>query len=213
MKIKICDLSKNIKGNMVLENVSMELESGHIYGLQGKNGSGKTMLMRAICGLIYPSSGVIDIDGKILGKDISFPPSIGVLIENPSFLGNYTAFENLRLLAAVKGEIGDTEIKEAITDVGLNPQDHRKYKKFSLGMKQRLGIACAIMEHPDIIVLDEPFNALDDAGVELIRNLIINLKNEGALVILACHDRNELENLSDEIFVMAEGRMVVKAEK
>lgn len=213
MKIKICDLSKNIKGNMVLENVSMELESGHVYGLQGKNGSGKTMLMRAICGLIYPSSGAINIDGKILGKDISFPPSIGVLIENPSFLGNYTAFENLRLLAAVKGEIGDTEIKQAITDVGLDPQDHRKYKKFSLGMKQRLGIACAVMEHPDIIVLDEPFNALDDAGVELIRNLILNLKNEGALIILACHDRNELENLSDEIFVMAEGRMVVNAEK
>lgn len=213
MKIKICDLSKNIKGNMVLENVSMELESGHAYGLQGKNGSGKTMLMRAICGLIYPSSGVIDIDGKILGKDISFPPSIGVLIENPSFLGNYTAFENLRLLAAVKGEIGDAEIKKAIMDVGLDPQDHRKYKKFSLGMKQRLGIACAVMEHPDIIVLDEPFNALDDAGVELIRNLILNLKNEGALIILACHDRNELENLSDEIFVMTEGRMVVNAEK
>lgn len=213
MKIKICDLSKNIKGNMVLENVSMELESGHAYGLQGRNGSGKTMLMRAICGLIYPSSGVIDIDGKILGKDISFPPSIGVLIENPSFLGNYTAFENLRLLAAVKGEIGDAEIKKAIMDVGLDPQDHRKYKKFSLGMKQRLGIACAVMEHPDIIVLDEPFNALDDAGVELIRNLILNLKNEGALIILACHDRNELENLSDEIFVMTEGRMVVNAEK
>lgn len=213
MKIKICDLSKNIKGNMVLKNISMELESGHIYGLQGKNGSGKTMLMRAICGLIYPSSGGVDIDGKILGKDISFPPSIGVLIENPSFLGNYTAFENLRLLAAIKGKIGDTEIKKAIMDVGLNPQDHRKYKKFSLGMKQRMGIACAVMEHPDIIVLDEPFNALDDAGVELIRNLILNLKNEGALIILACHDRNELENLSDEIFVMAEGRMVVKAEK
>lgn len=210
MKIKISELSKSIKGNKVLDNISMELESGNIYGLQGKNGSGKTMLMRAICGLVYPGSGEINIDGKILGKDISFPQSVGVLIENPSFLSNYTAFENLKLLAAIKGKIKDDEIKKAIMDVGLNPQDRKKYKKFSLGMKQRLGIACAIMEHPDLIILDEPFNALDQTGIELIRNLIVKFKHEGALVILACHDRDELENLSDEIFVMAEGRMVEK---
>lgn len=160
MKIKISGLSKSIKGNKVLDNISMELESGNIYGLQGKNGSGKTMLMRVICGLVYPERGEINIDGKILGKDISFPQSVGVLIENPSFLSNYTAFENLKLLAAIKGEIKDDEIKKAIMDVGLNPQDRKKYKKFSLGMKQRLGIACAIMEHPDLIILDEPFNAL-----------------------------------------------------
>lgn len=210
MKVKISGLSKSIKGNKVLDNISMELQSGHIYGLQGKNGSGKTMLMRVICGLVYPENGEINIDGKILGKDISFPQSVGVLIENPSFLSNYTAFENLKLLAAIKGKIKDDEIKKAIMDVGLDPQDSKKYKKFSLGMKQRLGIACAIMEHPDLIILDEPFNALDQSGIELIRNLIVKLKHEGALVILACHDRDELENLSDEIFVMAEGRMIEK---
>lgn len=210
MKMKISGLSKSIKGNKVLDNISMELESGKIYGLQGKNGSGKTMLMRVICGLVYPERGEINIDGKILGKDISFPQSVGVLIENPSFLSNYTAFENLKLLAAIKGKIKDDEIKKAITDVGLDPQERKKYKKFSLGMKQRLGIACAIMEHPDLLILDEPFNALDQTGIELIRNLILKLKQEGALIILACHDREELENLSDEIFVMTEGRLAEK---
>lgn len=210
MKMKISGLSKSIKGNKVLDNISMELESGKIYGLQGKNGSGKTMLMRVICGLVYPERGEINIDGKILGKDISFPQSVGVLIENPSFLSNYTAFENLKLLAAIKGKIKDDEIKKAIIDVGLDPQERKKYKKFSLGMKQRLGIACAIMEHPDLLILDEPFNALDQTGIELIRNLILKLKQEGALIILACHDREELENLSDEIFVMTEGRIAEK---
>ena len=131
MKIKISGLSKSIKGNKVLDNISMELESGNIYGLQGKNGSGKTMLMRAICGLIFPNSGKINIDGKILGKDISFPESVGVLIENPSFLSNFTAFENLKLLAAIKGKINDDEIKQSLIEVGLNPEDNKKYKKFS----------------------------------------------------------------------------------
>ena len=213
MKIKISDLSKSIKGNKVLDNISMELESGNIYGLQGKNGSGKTMLMRAICGLIFPNSGKINIDGKILGKDISFPESVGVLIENPSFLSNFTAFENLKLLAAIKGKINDDEIKQSLIEVGLNPEDNKKYKKFSLGMKQRLGIACAIMEHPDLVILDEPFNALDQMGVELIKDTILKLKYEGALVILACHDREELEMLSDEIFVLTEGRVVEKSKK
>lgn len=210
MKVKIRNLSKYLKGYKVLDAVTMEMQSGHIYGLQGKNGSGKTMLMRAICGLIHPSTGEIEIDGDILGKNISFPKSIGVLIENPSFLANYTAFENLKLIASIQGIITDEEIRDAVKKVGLDPTDKRKYKKFSLGMKQRLGIACAIMEHPQMIILDEPFNALDSSGVTLIRDLIIQLKNEGALIILACHDREELQNLSDEIFVMDAGRMVEK---
>lgn len=207
MKIKIKNMSKVIKGVTVLENISMELESGYIYGLQGKNGSGKTMLMRAICGLIYPSAGEIEIDGEVIGKHCSFPKSIGALIENPSFLSNYTAFENLRLLASIRNLISEQDIKNAIRSVGLDEKDKRKYRKFSLGMKQRLGIACAIMEHPSIIVLDEPFNALDDSGVEMIRNLIIRLKKEGALIILASHEREELERLSDRIFVIAEGKV------
>lgn len=210
MKIKIEHLSKTIKGNKVLDDICMEMESGNIYGLQGKNGSGKTMLMRAICGLIRPSSGVIEIDGEILGDNISFPKRVGALIESPAFLGNYSSFENLKLLAAVKGTISNDEIREAITNVGLDPDNKKKYKKYSLGMKQRLGIACAIMEKPELLILDEPFNALDASGIEQIRELIVELKNRGALIILACHDKEELESLSDEIIVMCDGRTVEK---
>lgn len=208
MRVKIKDVSKSIKGNLVLDSISIDMEAGKIYGLQGKNGSGKTMLMRAICGFIHPTTGEVEINGEILGKQISFPPSIGVLIEHPAFLANYTAFDNLKLLATIQGIISDSDIKEALQKVGLDPNDKRKYKKFSLGMKQRLGIACAIMEHPQIVVLDEPFNALDVSGIELIRNLILALKKEGTLIILACHDLEELKNLSDEIFVMNDGKVV-----
>lgn len=206
MEIKINDVSKIIKGNTVLDHITMEMKSGNIYGLQGINGSGKTMLMRAICGLINPSSGTIEIDGVVLGKEFSFPENIGVMLENPSFLSGYTGYENLKLLTAIKNVIGPKEIRMALTAVGLDPDDKRKYKKFSLGMKQRLGIACAIMEDPELIILDEPFNALDDAGVGLVKKIIINLKKKGKLVILSCHDKKELETLSDKIFHLRAGK-------
>lgn len=206
MEIKINDVSKVIKGNTVLNHITMEMKSGNIYGLWGINGSGKTMLMRAICGLIKPSSGTIEIDGVVLGKEFSFPENIGVMLENPSFLSGYTGYENLKLLTAIKDVIGPKEIRMALTAVGLDPDDKRKYKKFSLGMKQRLGIACAIMEDPELIILDEPFNALDDAGVSLVKKIIINLKKKGKLIILSCHDKEELETLSDKIFRLRDGK-------
>lgn len=206
MEIKINDVSKVIKGNTVLDHITMEMKSGNIYGLWGINGSGKTMLMRAICGLIKPSSGTIEIDGVVLGKEFSFPENIGVMLENPSFLSGYTGYENLKLLTAIKDVIGPKEIRMALTAVGLDPDDKRKYKKFSLGMKQRLGIACAIMEDPELIILDEPFNALDDAGVSLVKKIIINLKKKGKLIILSCHDKEELETLSDKIFRLRDGK-------
>ncbi len=208
MKIKITHLSKNIKKAVILDDVNMELESGRIYGLKGKNGSGKTMLMRAICGLITPTNGTVEIDGKILGKDISFPESIGVLIENPSFISNYTGMKNLQVLASIQKRIGDEEIRNTLELVGLDPNDKRTFKKYSLGMKQRLGIAEAIMERPDIVILDEPINALDEAGAAMIREILHNLRNEGKLIILACHDTEELNFLADEIYEIAEGKIV-----
>lgn len=208
MKLKIRNLSKEIKGNLVLDHISLEMESGHIYGLQGKNGCGKTMLMRAICGLILCREGQIEINGKIMGKDITFPDSVGALIENPSFLPNCSGMDNLELLAAIRKKVSKEEIRSALEMVGLNPNDPKKYRKYSLGMKQRLGIACAVMEKPELVILDEPFNALDSSGVERIREMIFRLREEGTLVILACHDREELENLSDRIFVMNGGRIV-----
>lgn len=208
MKIKITHLSKQIKKAVILDDVNMELESGRIYGLKGKNGSGKTMLMRAICGLITPTNGTVEIDGKILGKDISFPESIGVLIENPSFISNYTGMKNLQVLASIQKRIGDEEIRNTLELVGLDPDDKRTFKKYSLGMKQRLGIAEAIMERPDIVILDEPINALDEAGAAMIREILHNLRNEGKLIILACHDTEELNFLADEIYEIAEGKIV-----
>lgn len=210
MRIEINNLTKKIHGMTVLEDITVSFEPGKIYGLSGKNGSGKTMLMRSISGLIKPSSGEILIDGRILGKDFSFPPSIGVLIENPSFISKYTGFKNLKLLASVQNKINDEDINTILKNVGLNPNDKRVYRKYSLGMKQRLGIACALMEKPDIILLDEPINALDETGVKLVQDLLKIEKSRGAIIIISCHDKEELEFLSDEVLMMAEGKIVEK---
>ncbi len=207
MYIELKDVTKTIKGATVLEDVSLRLESGKVCGLQGKNGCGKTMLMRCMCGLIHPTKGSVSINGEILGKDLSFPRSVGVLIENPAFIDAYTGFHNLKLLASIQGRINDEQIRESIRKVGLDPDDKRKYRKYSLGMKQRLGIAAAIMEEPEIVILDEPINALDEKGVQLVRGILRELKEKGALIVIACHDKEEMEALSDEIYTMEEGRI------
>ncbi|MEE0036010.1 MAG: ATP-binding cassette domain-containing protein [Coprococcus sp.] len=205
--IKIENVSKKIKSNMILKNIDMELTSGHIYGFRGKNGCGKTMLMRCICGLIIPTEGKIVINGKELHKDIKIPESIGALIENPAFLPQYTGFKNLKMLASLKGKISDEEVKLAIKRAGLDPDDKRTYKKYSLGMKQKLGIANAIMGEPDIIVLDEPINALDEISVENVKKVFLELKEKGKLIIAACHDREELEYLCDIIYELKDGEI------
>ncbi|MCI6164537.1 MAG: ATP-binding cassette domain-containing protein [Lachnospira sp.] len=210
MYIKIENVNKSIKKAEILKDINLSFEGGKVYGLKGKNGSGKTMLMRAICGLITPDSGTIDINGKILGKDISFPESIGVLIENPAFISNYTGFKNLKVLSSIQGKIGDEDIRMALEEIGLDPDDKRTFKKYSLGMKQKLGIAAAIMEKPDIVILDEPINALDEASVENVRSILAKQKERGAIIIIACHDKGELEELSDEIIEISDGKIVNK---
>lgn len=206
--VRLEDYCKSFKSAEVLKNINLTLESGKVIGLKGKNGSGKTMLMRAISGLILPTSGKVYINDKELGRHISFPPSIGILIENPSFISNYTGFRNLKILASIQNRISDDEIRDAIRKVGLDPDDKRTFKKYSLGMKQRLGIAAAIMERPDIVILDEPINALDEAGAGLIKGLLDELKaNNGSLIIIACHDTEELNYLSDEIYEIYDGEI------
>ncbi len=207
MRIEIRDVTKTIKSALILDRVTLTLESGRIYGLQGPNGSGKTMLMRLVAGLIRPTKGEVLIDGRRLGRDMDFPPSLGLLIENPAFLPEYTGKRNLELLAGLQNRIGDGEIRTAMTDAGLDPDDRRKYRKYSLGMKQRLGIAAAVMEKPELLLLDEPTNALDEGGVEEICRLIRRERDRGALVIAACHDRELLEGLADELYTVAEGRV------
>ena len=208
MNIKISHVSKTIKNNPVIKDISMELQSGAVYGFKGINGSGKTMLMRLISGLIRPSQGEISMNGKILGKDISFPNSIGVFLENPAFLDAYSGFNNLKLLASIKSVASDDDIRNTLLRVGLDPNSDKKYKKYSLGMKQRLGIAAAIMEKPEIVILDEPTNSLDEDGVDLVKHIVRNEKERGALVVVSCHDEEILKGMSDEVFLLEQGRLI-----
>ncbi len=206
MKIDIDHFTKKLHGRTVLDDVNIHFDSegkGLIVGLQGINGSGKTMLIRALCGLIYATQGTLSVDGQILGKDISFPPSVGALIENPAFLNEYTGRRNLELLSSIRGRLPQGHIDEALNAVGLNPNDHRAYRKYSLGMKQRL--AAAILEKPQLLLLDEPFNALDQDGVEQVAHVIQEQRALGKMVFLACHDANELYNLSDIVITMKNG--------
>lgn len=205
MDIQVNNVSKTFGATTIINNVSLHLTSGHIYGFQGINGCGKTMLMRLIAGLMYPTKGEVVVDGHVLHGQNSFPSNMGLLIENPAFLGGYTGLDNLKMLAGIKGKIGDTEIWDTLVRVGLDPSDKKKYKKYSLGMKQRLGIACAIMEKPELLILDEPFISLDETGVQTVFDIIQQEKARGALVIMACHEYETLASLSDEIFRITAG--------
>lgn len=206
--LEVTNLSKKIKDHLVLDNINIKLSRGKIYGFKGKNGSGKTMLFRTICGLLRPTQGIVYIDKKKLGEDISFPNSVGVLIEYPSFLPGYSGLKNLKMIAEIKRVINEQQIKDMLVKVGLNPNDKRKYKKYSLGMKQRLGIAQALMEDPDLVILDEPTNAMDSEGIAIVKELLINLKEKKKTILIASHENEHLEFLCDEIFIIDNGKIV-----
>lgn len=206
-RIVVENLVKTIKDALILDHINLVMESGKIYGLRGKNGCGKTMLMRAICGLILPTEGKVLIDNKELHREIQVPPSIGVLIENPSFLPQYTGYRNLKMLGNLSDGISKDDIRNSMERVGLDPEDKRVYRKYSLGMKQKLGIANAIMGEPDVIILDEPINALDEESTGRIKTVLKELAEKGKLILVACHDREELEFLSDVIYEMKDGRI------
>jgi len=206
--INIKNYNKTIKKRPILIDINLDIEKGNIYGFLGRNGCGKTMLFRAICGLIKPSSGEVLIENKILNKDISFPQSLGVLIESPGFWSSYTGFENLKTLSLIKNTISNYEIEQTMSRVGLSPKDSRTYKKYSLGMKQRLGIAQAIMESPELIILDEPTNSLDEQSVELVRNILLEEKKRGATILIASHNKEDIEVLADYQFIMDNGKII-----
>ena len=191
--VEIKNYCKSIKSRPILNNVSYNFEYGKIYGIYGHNGSGKTMLLRAIAGLLVPDSGSVVIDGKVLHKDMSFPPSIGIVIENMNLLPQYNAFDNLKILGKIKKTATDEDITTALERVGL--KSDLKVKKFSLGMKQRLNIAQAVFEKQKIILLDEPTNALDNDGVQLIYKLLKEEKERGALVVITTHHKEDLEEV------------------
>ncbi|KFD41710.1 multidrug ABC transporter ATP-binding protein [Peptococcaceae bacterium SCADC1_2_3] len=205
--IRLVNLNKVIKKHPILKDINLSLGKGKIYGFFGRNGSGKTMLFRAISGLIKPTSGEVYVFGKKLGEDISFPESLGIIIESVGFWPQFTGFENLKILASIKSKISDEQITEAIKKVGLDPEDKRLYSKYSLGMKQRLGIAQAIMEEPELIILDEPTSSLDEEGVQLVRRILIEEKKRGATILIASHNKEDIDFLSDEKFKMDNGRL------
>ena len=207
MKLEVDSLTKKLGANEVLHDISLSVSSGMVLGLSGVNGSGKTMLMRAMLGLIRPTSGCVRIDGKVLGLDLPVPPSVGFLLESPACLDWRTGYDNLRLIAEIKGSVGAQDIRSVLYRVGLDPDDKRRFRKYSLGMKQRLGIAAAVMEHPDLVILDEPTNALDSSGVMMVQEVIASERQRGAAVVMACHDDRILKLLADEVYFLAEGHI------
>lgn len=207
--IEIRDIGKVYGEQTVLNHVSLNIEKGKIYGIIGRNGSGKTVLFKCICGFVVPDNGYIKVEGKQVGKDVDMPDKVGAIIENPGFLPSYNAFKNLKFLAMLKKRITDKEIREAIVRVGLDPDSKKWVGKYSLGMRQRLGIAQAIMENPDILILDEPMNGLDKQGVEDIRELLLSLKEEGKTILIASHNPLDIQILCDCVYEMDAG--VLKA--
>ncbi len=206
MEVKLNHISKKLKSTVILDQINLEFRSGVIYGIHGRNGSGKTMLLRMIAGLIHLSEGEVVIDGKVLHKDIDFPQSVGVMIETPDFWKNYTGKKVLLTLASIKKVIGIKEIEEVLVRVGLDPKDRRSIRKYSLGMRQRLGIAQAIMEHPDLLLLDEPTNALDKSGVFMAEKIFREEAERGAIVIIASHNMQDLE-MCDCLIEMDAGKI------
>lgn len=199
--VKVENVTKYFKQEKVLDDVNMNLETGHIYGIVGKNGAGKTVLFKIIAGFIKPSSGKVTVAGKIIGVDRDFPDSLGLIIETPGFLSQYNAYQNLLYLANINNKISKEDIKESIRMVGLDPDSNKKVGKFSLGMRQRLGIAQAIMENPNLIILDEPMNGLDKKGIEDVKELLLKLKGDGKTILMASHYAEDME-ICDEVFQM-----------
>ena len=208
MSIVFDGVTKVIGHNTLIDHINCTMQTGSITGLKGINGSGKTMMMRLIAGLIYPTEGRVVVEGKVVGKEIGFPPSLGLMLENPAFLDAYSGYENLKLLAGINHRISDSSIRKALSRVGLLENKDKKYRKYSLGMKQRLGIAAAIMEEPALLLLDEPTNSLDESGVELVMQIAREERDRGATVVLSCHDTAILEGLADEIISLERGRIV-----
>ncbi len=205
--ITVNNVSLKIKKDVILQNINAEFEDGKIHGIIGRNGSGKTMLMKCICGFIKPTEGEITVAGKRIGIDCDFPESVGVIIETPEFIPYYTGFKNLKLLADIRHKITDDDIRRSIELVGLDPKLKKSVKKYSLGMRQRLGLAQAIMENPDLLILDEPMNGLDKDGVGEMRKYLLDLKEQGKTILIASHSAEDIDVLCDTVVEMDKGRM------
>ena len=203
--IHVEHVTKQFKDEFVLNDVSLYVNEGEIIGIVGKNGSGKTMLFKCICGFVRPTSGSITVKGKRIGADVDFAQDVGIIIETPGFLPYYSGFTNLRLLADIKRKVTDADIESVMKLVGLNPGDKKAVYKYSLGMRQRLGLAQALMERPSILILDEPMNGLDQDGIEEMRLLLKKMSQEGITILIASHNKEDISLLCDRVFRMDKG--------
>ncbi len=211
--VTICHVTKRFGEDLVLKEVNLELEAGKVYGIVGNNGSGKTVLMKCICGFLPVTTGQITVFGKEIGKDIDFPENLGIIIETPGFLTNLTGLKNLEILADLQKKISKSEIRDVMRKVGLDPDMKKQVGKYSLGMRQRLGIAQAIMENPQFLILDEPFNGLDKQGVKDIRCILLELKKEGKTILLASHNEEDIRILCDTVYEMDAGILSCRDEE
>lgn len=203
--ISVEHVSLTIGTAQILQDVSARFEEGQIHGIVGRNGSGKTMLMKCICGFIRPDSGKILVDGKQVGRDVDFPPDLGLLIETPGFVPYYSGLKNLELLAAINRRVSKERLNACMEQIGLGDAKNKRVSKYSMGMRQRLGIAQAIMENPRLLILDEPLNGLDEQGVEDIRALLLELKSQGKTILLSSHNREDIDLLCDSVCKMEGG--------
>lgn len=206
--IEVKNVNVTIGKNEILQDISAAFETGKIHGLIGRNGSGKTVLMKCICGFMKPTSGEVFVGGKQIGKEVDFAPDTGVIIETPGFVPFYSGYRNLKILAGLNHKIGKEEIEEAMRTVGLDPKLKRHVKKYSLGMRQRLGIAQAIMEKPKLLILDEPFNGLDKEGVEQMRTYFLELKKQGVTILLSSHTSEDIKLLCDTVTEMEKAKQL-----
>lgn len=205
--IKIENATKVIKDRTLLDGISLELPRGGVYGFMGINGSGKTMLFRAVAGLIHLSSGLVSVFGRRIGKDCDFPPNLGISLDSTGFWEDQSALWNLVFLASIRGDVGEPAARDALRRVGLDPDDTRKVSAFSMGMRQRLSIAQAVMESPELLILDEPTNALDVDGIGMVARLIHEERARGCTVLVSCHNEPQVETLFDRTYHLYEGRL------
>ena len=205
--IQIKDLDLNIKGHQILSDVNMTMYEGKIYGLVGHNGSGKTILMKCICGFVKPTSGEVTVNGEVIGRDVDYIKDTGIILENPGFIPYYSGLRNLKMLSEIGKKADIPKIRETMKICGLDPDLKLPVKKYSLGMRQRLGIAQAIMEDQSILILDEPMNGLDREGIAAVRTLLLEMKAKGKLILLASHNREDIAILCNEVFAIEKGML------
>ncbi|MGI6707368.1 MAG: ATP-binding cassette domain-containing protein [Clostridia bacterium] len=207
--IVVDHVTKRYKEGTVLKDVTVSFEKGKIHGIIGKNGSGKSMLFKTICGFVRPDEGKVTVNGQVVGKDVDFPDDLGVIIEAPGFLPYYSGFKNLKLLADLRGRIGNRDIEQAMTLVGLDYRSKKSVRKYSMGMKQRLGIAQAVMENPSILILDEPMNGLDRQGIADVREILKKLRSQGKTILITSHNHEDIEQLCDTVCEMEAGELTI----